>query len=148
MKPFTQIQTAKIKGYFILLDIDGTLTYDSGTDMSADTKKKVSELKAQNEIVLCSNRNDHVRNRKVADILNVKYLETNHRKPSKKILKTFKTKNPLLVIGDKFLTDGYFAKRIKADLVMVKRIRSAKETWVSKGIYLIDDTFARIFHRN
>ncbi|MBT5015947.1 hypothetical protein HN748_00045 [Candidatus Peregrinibacteria bacterium] len=145
MKPFAKTDLSKAKGFFVLLDIDGTLTYDSGVKMSEGIQKKVKELKKNNEIFLCSNRNNHQRNWQVAKILGVKYLETNHRKPSQKILKTFKTKKPLLVIGDKFLTDGMFAKRIGAKLIMVERIRSQKETWISKLIYGIDDFYAKLF---
>lgn len=147
MEFFPQINTSDIKEFFILLDIDGTLTYDSGITVDKATAQKVDELKKNNEIVLCSNRNNHRRNRMVADLLKVKYLETNYRKPSKKILKTFSTKKPLLVIGDKFLTDAVFAKRIRARFVMVKRIRSPKETLISKVIYAIDDFCARLLKK-
>lgn len=147
MEFFSKINTSALKGFFILLDIDGTLTYDSGITVDKATVQRVSELKKNNEIALCSNRNDHRRNRIVADLLKVEYLETNYRKPSKKILKTFATRKSLLVIGDKFLTDAIFAKRINARLVMVKRIRSPKETWASKVIYAVDDFCARIFKK-
>ncbi len=145
MEFFSKINTSKIKKKFILLDIDGTLTYDAGIEVSDSTKKKVNELKKHNEIVLCSNRNNHQRNRKVANLLNVDYLETDYRKPSKKILTTFTTQKPLLVIGDKLLTDKLFAKRIGAEFILVKRIRSKKETLLSKLIYGIDDFYAKLF---
>ena len=45
----------------------------------------------------------------------------------------------LLVIGDKFLTDGLFAKNIGAEFIKAKRKISGQESILIKLINLFDD---------
>jgi len=72
--------------------------------------------------------------------LGLKIADMKHKKPSKKILETIHVKNPrrIVVIGDKFLTDGLFAKRIGAKFLMVKRKLSFNEPLLVKAINFID----------
>mgnify|MGYP002813994512 CR=1 FL=1 len=73
--------------------------------------------------------------------------DTDLRKPSKNILELvdespFKDK---LVIGDKFLTDGLFAKNIGAEFTKVARIESENDRFYIKFLYWIDDLASKIF---
>src|SRR3989338_8580070 len=147
MKFFAELDIDKLKGYLILLDIDGTLTHNRLSAMERATIEKVKELKKHNVIYLVSNRNDHARNKKVGECANVEYLETNLRKPSTRIVKLLKNplKKPLLVIGDKFLTDGIFAKRIHAKFIKVKRLTSYKDGSFMIAVYFLDDLMYKFF---
>jgi predicted HAD superfamily phosphohydrolase YqeG len=150
MKPFSQLDTSTIKGNLIILDIDGTLAADASSNVSGEIIKKVKELNINNEIVLCSNRNNHKRNEAVAAKVGVKYLHTNIRKPRLGILKTLQNphKKPLLVIGDKTMTDGWFAKRIGGKFVKVKRISSKRDSLIAKLIHALDDFAAHFISFN
>ena len=87
MIPFAELDTKKIKNRLIILDIDGTLTIDGHDKLEEGILEKIEQLKIQNNTIqLCSNRSDHYRNREIAKFLGVKYLETDIRKPSPKIL--------------------------------------------------------------
>lgn len=148
-KPFNQISSDEIRDNLILLDIDGTITQDDRQDVESEIIDRINELKKYNQIYLCSNSRNHDRNRAVASSCGLKYLDTDIRKPSKKILNLidvipFKKR---LVIGDKFLTDGLFAKRIKADFIKVKRITSKNDKLYIKFLYWIDDLVYQIVNR-
>jgi predicted HAD superfamily phosphohydrolase YqeG len=79
----------------------------------------------------------------------VHYLKTGFRKPSRRILEhsTDVEMGKILVIGDKFLTDGLFAKNIGADFIKVKRLSSPCESWLLKIVYLFDDLLYRFLYK-
>lgn len=145
MQYFETLNIEGIQDALILLDIDGTIATDSQTDVSRGVVKKIETLKQQNQIVLCSNSNDHERNHKVAKLLGLKYLETNLKKPRKAILNLVDC-TPFthkIVIGDKLTTDGLFAKNIGARFIKVKRIESKEEDLYTKCIYWVDDLLSK-----
>ena len=146
IQPFNQLKTGTIKDYLIFLDIDGTLIEDSEIEVDKEGIKKINELKKHNQIYLCPNGPDRKRNRAVAELCKLDYLDTDIKKPSKKILNLIDIQSPdkKLVIGDKFLTDGLFAKRIKADFIKVKRITSKNDKLYIKFLYWIDDLIYKI----
>ncbi len=146
MQSFKELNISGLKGYVIFLDIDGTLVDDNKIELSDGAQKNVRELEMNNQLYLCSNSRNHERNRKVGEMAKVEYLDTDLRKPSKKILdlvndSPFKKR---LVIGDKFLTDGLFAKNIKAEFIKVKRIESDNDRLYIKFLYWIDDIASKI----
>lgn len=146
MQSFQNLNISGLNGYVIFLDIDGTLVDDNKIELDEATLKKVWELEMNNQLYLCSNSRNHERNRKVGELAGVEYLDTDLRKPSKKILDLvdhapFKNR---LVIGDKFLTDGLFAKNIKAEFVKVKRVESKNDRLYIKFLYWIDDIASKI----
>jgi len=146
MKPFDNLDVRHIKEYLILLDIDGTLVNDDELKLSETTINKVKSLKKENQVYLCSNSINHTRNKKVGILTNTEYLETNLKKPSKKILDLIDHPkyNNILVIGDKLLTDGLFAKNINATFIKVKRIKSKNDKIYIRILYWIDDLIAKL----
>jgi len=146
MKLFEDLEINHLNGYLILLDIDGTIANDSDKKINHTVLKKISRLRNQNDVYLCSNSRDHKRNRDVSRMTKIDYLETDLRKPRKKILDLIDRSEhkKKLVIGDKFLTDGLFAKNIKADFIKVKRIESDKDKFYIKFLYWIDDLISRL----
>lgn len=146
MQAFQELNIVGLSGFLILLDIDGTLINDNAADLTEEALKKVRELEANNQIYLCSNSPNRERNLKVAELSGLEYIDTDLRKPSKKILELvdhspFKKR---LVIGDKFFTDGLFAKNIKAEFIKVKRIESEHDRAHVKFLYWIDDLASRM----
>lgn len=146
MNLFEDLDVSKIEGYVIFLDIDGTIICDDKSNIEQNIVDKVSKLKKRNRIYLCSNSHNHKRNRKVANIVKVEYINTDIKKPSKKILNIAKVclDDKKLVIGDKFLTDGLFAKNISAEFIKVKRIISNNDGRYIKFLYWIDDLISKI----
>ena len=146
MNSFSNLDITHLKEYLILLDIDGTLANDDELKLSEKTIKKVKDLKKSNQVYLCSNSVNHKRNNKVAELTDTEYLETDIKKPSKKILNLISHSEyeKKLVIGDKLLTDGLFAKNIKADFIKVSRIGSKNDKIYIRLLYWIDDLIAKL----
>lgn len=104
------------------MDMDGTLRPDEDLEMSSEVLNKLEELKAKNEVHLTSNKGNKI------------------KKPSRKAAEGVDLEDKkVIVIGDKFLTDGLFAKNIGAEFIKVKRKISGKEALFVKITYLIDD---------
>ena len=143
---FKDLNTGGLKGYVIFLDIDGTLVDDNTIELSEAAERKVRELENGNQLYLCSNSRNHERNRKVAEMAKVEYIDTDLRKPSKMILELVdhSSYKKRLVIGDKFLTDGLFAKNIKAEFIKVARLTSENDRFYIKFLYWIDDLASKI----
>jgi predicted HAD superfamily phosphohydrolase YqeG len=109
------------KDKLILLDMDGTLLADSETKIASEVRIKVNLLKKQNEIWLCSNNKSLIRKKKIAKLLGLPLLQSNHQKPNKKIAESINLKDKeLLVIGDKILIDGVLARSIHADFIKIR----------------------------
>lgn len=116
-----------IKGWqnkLIIIDIDGTLLADNTEKLETATVKFVQQVKLNNQIWLSSNSKNAERNQRIADQLGVSLIKTQARKPSKEAIgdlpKSVKQLKKI-VIGDKCLTDGFFAGVIEADFIKVKR---------------------------
>lgn len=148
-KFFRELDICAIKDYLIFLDIDGTVVEENGSLMDEATAAKVEELKKRNKIYLCSNKRRSDRNVAVAEVLNLPCLGTPYRKPDKRILgfvpEQDKANRPLLVIGDRFLIDGLFAKNIRSKFIKVRKMIPAKGNLIAKITYWLDLVFYRLF---
>lgn len=143
MKYFVEIDSQTIKNSVILLDIDGTLKPD-GAALATGVREKVEELNQINEIYLCTNKKNHPINRNLAANLGVKYLESNWRKPNPRLISYLELKKrPLVIIGDKFLTDGLLAYFVDAQFIWVKRLRSFNEGRSKRFSYWLDNWLGR-----
>ncbi len=132
-----------LRGYTIFLDIDGVLMADGEDTITKEIVEYVTKLKEHNDIHIVSNSFRKNRCRYISEMLKLPWVDSPHKKPSTHILKYMdydKTK-PLLVIGDKVLTDGIFAYRIKSELVLIKRRTYPNDRWYIKLSYIIDDAF-------
>lgn len=129
-------------GQIIFLDIDGTLIADDGgVGFTPEVLNKINELKGVNRVFLCTNSHDRIRNIKIGARLNLPIVSEQYKKPDHRILHGMGLSDgdKKLVIGDKFLTDGRFAKNIGAEFLKVKRKISGKESLSVKIINLADD---------
>ena len=142
---FEKINFDKIQDSVIFLDIDGTLTPDNDLQISKQCIKKIEKLKEKNIVYLCTNSRNWYRNERIENLLKTKIINRKYKKPSKKILTDVPSSNKnLVVIGDKFLTDGIFAKNIKAKFICVKRVKSGQERFFIRIVNFIDDVFYQL----
>lgn len=112
----------------IFLDIDHTLLAPMESSVSVKVFQKIELLRSvASHIYLVSNGRKHERNKALAESLGVIYIESKYRKPGLQVVSGVEKKKPLVVIGDKVLIDGMFAKRLGAQFLMVKRHTLPKE---------------------
>ncbi len=149
MKYFTQQDFSKIKNHIIIIDIDGTLTASNKSHVSKTAIKQIAQLKKHNEVYICSNKMAPHRNELVAKTVKAKSLQTRYKKPSKKVMRFVKNpkKKPILVIGDKYWTDGRFANQIKGEFLKVKRVELPTDLFAIKLIHKFDDFISKIFEK-
>lgn len=143
---FENLDTASIKDSLIFLDVDGTLVADNQASPSEEVLKKVKSLSLRNIVWLCSNSFNGNRNEIIHNLTKLPIIK-GHRKPSKKILSQVSKEDRVLsdgsarkiiVIGDKILTDGFFARRIGAEFIKVKR-KIGKDRLCVKIYNLLDN---------
>jgi predicted HAD superfamily phosphohydrolase YqeG len=146
---FFEQHTFHFENCLVILDIDGTIVPDCGQVAPAAVVEKVLELKARgNEIRLCSNSrrgNYAQRLDALAAQLGVGVCPVVFRKPSTLAISGLaRNGRPLIVIGDKDLTDGLLARRIGAQFIKVRRKLDPADRLSSRMANLIDAVFGPI----
>lgn len=138
---FTELDSAVFSGKTIILDIDGTLGHDGVTVMTQTTKDMVASLAQHNKVYLLSNKPLPERNATFSKLLEIPYLHSQHKKPHAKIAEALLEgeKGNVVVIGDKYITDGLFALRINGEFIKVRRIVRRNEGIKAALSYVIDD---------
>lgn len=137
----TNEKIAAIYNSIIILDIDGTIVFDGDSNIDKDVINLINDLKNKNEVYLFSNSKNNNRNLIISKKINVPIIISNYKKPNKKIIEEINNNynKKIVVIGDKFLTDGLFCFNIKGSFIKVKRLISGKERIYIKFINLTDD---------
>ena len=136
------IMSLKLTNHTILLDIDGVLMAHGEDTISPAILKNIEMLKENNDIYIVSNALSKQRRIDISNTLAIPWVDSGLKKPSVRILSFInydKTK-PLVVIGDKILTDGLFAYRINAKALLLNRRVSSKDPFLVNMTYLLDDT--------
>ncbi len=130
-----------IRDHTIILDIDGVLMADAESTIDPQIASYIATLKEHNDIFIVSNSFRDARCAYAAEALGLPWIDSPFKKPSVSILNymQYDHAKPMLVIGDKLLTDGIFALRIGAEPVMLHRRTSPKDRIVIKLTYLLDD---------
>ena len=125
----------------ILLDIDGTLLADGDDIVPRYIVETVSLMKENHIVFLVTNSGKIARRESVSEQLGVSCVKSRYKKPNPKIIEkiSMDTEKPVVVIGDKMLTDGLFARYIEAEFLLVERITSRRDRFLIKLSYLIDD---------
>ncbi len=148
-KYFWELDAENIRGRCILLDIDGTLVFASGSHLHPGVYDMVIKLREHNEIVLFSNGLNKERNLDVANKLGVLYVSSYWRKPIPFVMRAVPNprKLPILVIGNLFLTDGLLAIFTRSYYIRVKRFISPNESIIWRlTLYWLDDQIVRLFY--
>ncbi len=137
---FRDLPTDTTRHSIIFLDIDGTIVVDGTSEIDPGALQTLARLREHNDVYLCTNGRDAGRNGLVENKTGLKVINGGLRKPSRKILGNIPgpITKPLVVIGDKYLTDALFAKRLKASFVKVKRLRGS-ESFSIRISYVLDD---------
>ena len=125
---FHEIDTNKIVNSTVILDIDGTLMCSSQRQISKCVIDKVRALEKNNTVYIFSNNYNTKRNKVIAKSIEVAYIKAPHKKPNKKIMKYIKETCPVVIVGDKYLTDGLFAQFIGASHIRVKRYKCKEDS--------------------
>ncbi len=124
----------------IIVDIDGTLTCPSRDDVRDDVMAVLHALQRANDVVLFSNNFDGARSRRIAASLSVPYLDASCRKPRRAVADALPPSDrPIVVIGDKFLTDELFAVFVGARYVRVRRYMCRNDSLFARVGCVFDD---------
>lgn len=142
--PFERVTDLSLNNRVIILDIDGTIVADNTLEIDPQIQNALNELQKTNVVYLSSNSRNHGRNEAIARNLGIPLLKPRIRKPSKQVFLALprEHRHDLVVIGDKFLTDGLFAIRIHVPFIKVRR-RCGQDRWFITFLYQIDNI---IFH--
>jgi len=146
---FQELDVRNIRGNTIFLDVDGTIVEDGGVDIRSIVRGKIDELKKDNTLYLCTNKKGmRERNKKIALLTGVTWIDSPCRKPSAKIISYIENpqNKPYLVIGDKYITDGLFAWRIGGQFIKTKRIVSSRDGFFERAVYMADNLVAAGMH--
>ncbi len=146
---FHELDVSGIRDVIVILDIDGTLVCSSKKEINKNVIRIIEKLQKQNIVYIFSNNYNGKRSRKIAANLNLPYIESPHKKPSRKILKYIDVTCPIVAIGDKYLTDGLFAQFIGAKHIYIKRYKCKGDSILDKIACFIDDiiyTIIKILH--
>jgi predicted HAD superfamily phosphohydrolase YqeG len=145
--PLEFLDVPEINGSTIIVDIDGTMTADRRTEVAEGALAALRGLASRNAVYLFSNHGDSARNRAIARRSGLDCIETPHRKPSRKVFEAIPAQyraRPLIVIGDKVMIDGVFARRIGGRFIKVDRVVSPSDRKSVRLAYFIDDLIARL----
>ncbi|HUO56405.1 MAG TPA: decaprenyl-phosphate phosphoribosyltransferase [Candidatus Paceibacterota bacterium] len=147
MPRFADLNVHAFAGALVIVDVDGTITHDAAHRIDSDAQAKLLELARVSEVYLCSNGPDVARTRAIAQSLpGIRYLDSIHKKPDVRVVENLANREGkrLVVVGDKYITDGRFAQNIGAEFIQVARMRGTPERTIVFVIYLFEDTFTVI----
>ena len=139
MKNFLETDIEYFENHTFIIDVDGTLTLDKNKDISSSVFNKLIKLKERNNLYLCSN-GSWENAKKFAEMSGCSYLVC--KKPFtgvfNKILKNI-DKERVVVVGDKYLTDGLLAKFLGVKFIKVDHLSCRDDSLVAKLSYILDD---------
>ncbi len=142
--PFEQLPIPAVP-CTVLLDVDGTLVPDRSEDLADDVAAAVGRWREAHRVLLCSNSPNRARIQRLAERLGCGVANSLYRKPDRRVLQEAGSPaGPLVVIGDRTLTDGLFAWRIGAAFTRTLPRRAANERLGARVAYLVDDVASAI----
>ncbi len=146
---FRDIAPATLCGTTVILDVDGTLLPDGGDRFDDATLSMLKSLAKGARIYLCSNTRHGARIRALAEAAGVLYVDSRYRKPNPKVLLGVapSPEFPFSVVGDKYLTDGCLAARIRAPFTKVRTLSLGKESLYVRFTYLMDALLGRVTYQ-
>lgn len=133
---FKDIKIDELGGDYIVLDLDGTLVSDGGSALGEDEARVLKRLVVSHGVYLLTNKKGE-RASRIAGAHGMAYIAADFKKPDWRIAR-FLPQGRAVVVGDKILTDGFFAWVIGARFVKVEPLRSAHESRTVRLLYSID----------
>jgi 4-hydroxybenzoate polyprenyltransferase/predicted HAD superfamily phosphohydrolase YqeG len=138
MKRFKDLVPEDFRGATVFLDIDGTLVPDGEEELAPAEAEALATLTAVSDVYLIASKGYH-RVPAIAKRFGATPVVTEHMKPSKRIIEgLWVPRQVRVVIGDKVMTDGWFASRIGARFVRVTRMESGTEPPLIMMLYAAD----------
>ncbi len=151
MKYFKDLDLEILRDTTVILDIDGTIVYDKGVLILENEQTKLIELKnIARRVVLVSN-GGHSRTEEMAVLHDVVAHVSPFKKPSGKIWQAladeghYDAKEKVVVVGDKFVTDGLFALRSSVPFIHVKSLQEEKSSLYNRFVFFVDDVIGKSF---
>lgn len=151
MKYFKELDLQILRDATVILDIDGTIAYDKGIRVLEEEQKKLMELKqVAKKIILISN-GTHDRTLEMAGTEGVLAHLSAFKKPSRKIWQAleeeghYNPKENVVVVGDKFVTDGLFALGARVPFIHVRSVQEEKSAFYHRVVFYIDDLIGKSF---
>lgn len=138
MKRFCDLNPEDFRNATVFLDIDGTLVPDGEEAPAPSEAHVLSTLTRVAQVYLLASKGFH-RVRAIAREYGAEAIVTQFLKPSKRIITGIAVPRwSRYVIGDKVMTDGWFASRINARFVQVARLTNGNESLLVKCLYAAD----------
>lgn len=149
MKFFRDLHIEKFRDTVVILDIDGTIYHDKEHTVLIPEQDKINELKSVAKKVILLSNGEHTRTVILSERHGVAYHNSVYKKPYRKIIYDIKKefgfeKDEIVVIGDKFITDGLLALQTGARFIHVQSLQKNDEGVVNKSVYFFDDIFGKI----
>lgn len=142
---FRDIDCSAIRDMVAFVDVDGTLVPDGRSEIGKAELAKLRELAAVSTVILVSNKGMGERDEAIAAASGAKRAATGYRKPDLRAAGETPS-GPSVVIGDKFFTDGLFARNIGAGFIKVARLTDGAESLAVRLSNVIDNAFWRVYH--
>lgn len=135
---FRDLPLTELSGATVVLDVDGTLLPDRDIRLHASVREHLALLASSARVYLASNARGGARLDALASGMPVRVIRSRHRKPDTRVLRDLEQAGPLIVVGDKYLTDGLLAAFLKARFIKVRPLMSGGERLSVRLAYLLD----------
>lgn len=138
MGRFSDLNPEDFRGGTVFLDIDGTLVPDGEDALAPREAQVLSSLASCATVYLIASKG-FARIPALAEAYGARPIVTDALKPSLRITEGIGVPpHSCFVIGDKIMTDGWFASRIHARFVPVTRLVSGEESLFVSTLYALD----------
>jgi 4-hydroxybenzoate polyprenyltransferase/predicted HAD superfamily phosphohydrolase YqeG len=126
-----------VRGRNVIIDIDATLVPDKSEVLPQKARDLLRTMAQAAQVVFLSSNGSAERTKRFANESGVQVL-VGARKPWLRLPKEFPT-GEIIVIGDKWITDGLLAARIGASFMQVARERNNEEQFLTRLAFSFDD---------
>lgn len=151
MKYFRDLDVEMCVDAVIILDLDGTVLIDGADDVLLLEKERLEALKTVSKKIICVSNGPTERTIQISKSHDLIPYTAPYRKPNKIILQEIYREyvsdgETVIVVGDKFLTDGLLAVQgKKTRFIHVKSLQGGSESFITRALFSIDDMFGKIF---
>lgn len=135
---FSELAAAAFAGTTVVLDVDGTLLPDGREKLSEGEDRVLRELASCARVYLCSNAFGAERTKALAHSYGVRFVPARYKKPDPGLMGEVEASGDIVVIGDKYLTDGLLAGFTRSAFMKVRSLRSSPERLLVRAAYLLD----------